>query len=60
MIGKVVKYLGGVHRETKKVIWPTRAELQESAVIVIILSMMMAVFIFMIDFILNNILKVIL
>jgi len=60
LIGKVVKYLGGVRRENKKVIWPTRAELQESAVIVIILSMMMAVFIFMIDFILNNILKVIL
>ena len=60
MISKVTQYLSDVRRETAKVIWPTRGELQESATIVIILSLLLAAFVFFIDYILNNILKLIL
>ena len=56
MIGKVTKYLSDVKRETSKVIWPSRAELQESAVIVVVLSMLLAIFVWGIDQILTFIL----
>jgi preprotein translocase subunit SecE len=59
MIGKVTKYLGDVHRETKKVIWPTRNELVESSTIVVVLSLLAATFVFIIDYLLNTILKLI-
>lgn len=60
MINKAIKYVGDVKKEMSKVHWPTRMELRESSVIVVILSLLMAVFIFGIDMILNNILKLIL
>ena len=59
MFGKVIKYLGEVRQETGKVIWPARQELQGSAAIVIVLSLILAVFVFFTDFILTNILRVI-
>lgn len=60
VFAKVVKYLDDVRQETRKVIWPTRAELRGSAVVVIVLSLILAGFIFGVDFILNNLLKLIL
>ncbi|MCF7810343.1 preprotein translocase subunit SecE [bacterium] len=60
MIGKVTKYLSDVHKETKKVIWPTRNELVESSTVVVVLSLLMATFVFIIDYLLNTILKLIL
>lgn len=54
-----MKYLGNVRQEMAKVIWPSRLELRDSTVIVVVLSLMLATFIFSVDFILNNILKVI-
>lgn len=59
MFEKAVKYVGDVKQEMTKVIWPTRAELRESSTIVVILSLLMAVFIFGIDQILNLFLKLI-
>jgi len=59
MFNKTIKYIGGVKQEMSKVIWPTRLELRDSSVIVLVLALMLAIFIFGIDFILNNILKVI-
>ncbi len=58
MIKKTVKYIGDVKQEMGKVIWPSRAELRDSSVIVIALSLMLAVFIFSADFLLNNILRI--
>ncbi|MBM3325783.1 MAG: preprotein translocase subunit SecE [Calditrichaeota bacterium] len=43
-----------------KVIWPTRAQLIESSTIVVILSLILAVFTFGVDFILNRLLKLVL
>ena len=60
MFSKVVKYLGDVRQETAKVIWPPRKELQGSAIVVIVMSLILAVFVFGIDFTLGRILKLIL
>jgi len=60
VFNKVVKYLGDVRQELSKVMWPTRAELRESSVIVILLSLILAVFTYSIDFILTQLLRLIL
>ena len=59
MVGKATKYISEVRREMNKVMWPTRMELRDSAVIVVALSLMLAVFIFSTDLVLNNILKIV-
>ena len=59
MLNKAVKYLEDVKHEMSKVHWPSRAELRDSSTIVVVLSLILAAFIFAIDQGLNNILKVI-
>lgn len=59
MLKKTIKYVGDVKQEMGKVHWPSRAELRGSSVIVVVLSLMMALFIFSIDMILNNFLKLV-
>jgi len=56
---KVTKYLGDVRQEMSKVMWPSRAELRESSTIVILLSLMLAIFTYGIDFILTHLLRLI-
>jgi len=60
MLNKAMKYLADVRVEMAKVLWPTKAELRESSTIVVILSLLLAVFTFSIDIILNRVLKFIL
>ena len=60
MFKKLATYLQDVKTEMAKVSWPTKDELMESTVIVIILSLVLAVFVFGIDQGLSNILKIIL
>ncbi|MCX6638886.1 MAG: preprotein translocase subunit SecE [bacterium] len=60
MFQKISNYLKDVQVEMGKVSWPTRPELYESTIIVIILSLILALFIFGIDTGLSNILKLIL
>lgn len=60
MFKKLSTYLRDVKTEMSKVSWPTRDELVESTGIVILLSLVLAVFIFGIDQGLSNILKIIL
>jgi len=57
---KIAKYLGEVRQEFGKVTWPTRAEVRESSTIVVVLSLLLAVFTYSIDFILTNLLRLIL
>lgn len=49
-----------VGEEMRKVSWPTRQQVVESSVIVVLLSVILAVFTFTVDFILNRLLKLIL
>jgi len=59
VFSKATKYMVEVRREMNKVMWPSRMELRDSAVIVVVLSLMLAVFIFSTDLVLNNILKIV-
>ena len=53
MFGKLVKFLKEVRAEGNKVTWPTREELIGSTIVTVVTSVLVSVFIFMIDQILT-------
>ena len=57
MFKKLFKFFTDVRVEMNKVSWPTREQLLNSTYIVIILSALLAIFIFGVDTILTNIVK---
>ena len=59
MIQKVSKYLSEVNQELSKVSWPSREELYGSTLVVVVLCIILSVFIFGVDFILNRLLEII-
>ncbi|MEE9167929.1 MAG: preprotein translocase subunit SecE [Candidatus Neomarinimicrobiota bacterium] len=60
MIRKIGQFFNGVQFEMKKVSWPTWEELRGSTVVVLGLSLFLSMFLFVVDFVLSRILKVIL
>lgn len=59
MFHKISKYFSEVSQELSKVSWPSREELYGSTVVVIVLCLVISVFIFGVDFILNHMIGVI-
>ena len=59
MIKKISKYFGEVSQELSKVSWPSRDELYGSVTVVVVLCLVLSVFIFGVDFMLNRLLHVI-
>ncbi len=57
MKDKIVKFFEDVLKEMKKVTWPTKNELMESTKIVIIVCMILAVFTYVIDMVINQVIK---
>ena len=57
---KIINFLNDVVKEMDKVTWPSRDELMESTKIVILVTMIIAVFTYVVDFAVQEILKVIL
>ena len=55
MFQKVIKFFRDVRQEMSKVSWPTRNELKGSTLIVIVLSLLFAGFIFIADQLLSRI-----
>lgn len=53
-MNKLIKFLKEVRIELAKVSWPKREELWESTLIVIVVSLMMAVFIGAVDILLSR------
>ncbi|ORJ63108.1 preprotein translocase subunit SecE [Geothermobacter hydrogeniphilus] len=49
MIGKTNEFLGNVKSELKKVTWPTRKETYSSTIVVVVLVMIVAVFLWVVD-----------
>lgn len=49
MIGKTTEFLTNVKSELKKVTWPTRKETYSSTIVVIVLVLVVAVFLWVID-----------
>ena len=60
MIEKIKKFFGDVKFEMSKVSWPTWEELKSSTYVVLTLSLILIVFLFVVDFVLARILKVLL
>ena len=58
MFRKIGKFLADVRQEMEKVSWPTREELIGSTYVVIVISGIISIYIFGIDTILSNILKI--
>ncbi|MCY4352550.1 MAG: preprotein translocase subunit SecE [Gemmatimonadetes bacterium] len=60
MFGKISQFLSEVRVEMGKVTWPTRDELKSSTTIVLILSLALAGFIYIVDTFLASIMEFIL
>ena len=60
MIKKIRNYFGEIRFEMKKVSWPTWDELKGSTYVVLSFSVLVAVFLFVVDLVLNKILSAIL
>ncbi|HMU42680.1 MAG: preprotein translocase subunit SecE [Ignavibacteriales bacterium] len=57
MKDKILGFFQDVSKEMKKVTWPTKDELKESTTIVIALSLILSLFTYVIDMLLNTIFK---
>jgi len=60
MVTKIKKFFEDVQFEMKKVTWPTWEELRGSTYVVLSFSVLIALFLFVVDLILNKILTIIL
>jgi len=60
MLNKAVTYIKDVRQEMSKVSWPTKDELIESTIVVLILSGLLAVYMFIVDMSLTRIVQLIL
>jgi len=60
MLKKIQNFFDSVVFEMKKVSWPTWQELKGSTVVVLMLSLILSVFLFLVDLILSKLVNVIL
>jgi len=60
MIKRIQEFLKGIEFEMKKVSWPTMSELRGSTAVVLILSLILVIFLFMVDFSLSRVVSLIL
>ena len=60
MVKKIQNFLSDVRLEMSKVSWPTWEELKSSTYVVLTLSFILILFLFVVDFILAKILKIVL
>jgi preprotein translocase subunit SecE len=60
MKDKIINFFSDVAKEMEKVTWPTRDELMESTKIVIIVTLLIAIFAWVVDFAVSEVLKAIL
>ncbi|UCE67171.1 MAG: preprotein translocase subunit SecE [Candidatus Zixiibacteriota bacterium] len=54
MIGKVTKYFNDTIQELRKVAWPSRDELIGSTIVVVVMSLLVSIFIGVVDQVLNR------
>jgi preprotein translocase subunit SecE len=57
---KIIAFLTDTVKEMKKVTWPTWSELRESTMVVIVVCMVIALFVFGVDWLVSNLMKAIL
>ncbi len=54
---KIIGFFEDVVKEMKKVTWPSKEELKESTTVVIVVCLVIAAFTYIIDMIINQVLK---
>jgi len=59
MIERIKQFLSETRMEMKKVTWPTREELRESTIVVIVSTFLVTVFIGAVDQILSHIIRLV-
>ncbi|PLX30345.1 MAG: preprotein translocase subunit SecE [Ignavibacteria bacterium] len=57
---KIVDFVNGVTKEMKKVTWPTKDELKESTAMVLVSSIVISLFIFVVDAVFTKFLEMLL
>lgn len=60
MVNKIRDYIKNIYYEMRKVTWPTRSEVTNSTIVVVVISMLVAVIIFALDTIFTTVLGLIL
>ena len=60
MLGGIVNFFKETKQELNKVTWPARSELWQATLVVIVTTLMMAVFIGVIDLFLSGLMRVLL
>ena len=51
MIGKIKTFANDVAKEMKKVSWPTKEQLKESTMVVVVTTLLFTVFVYLIDWV---------
>ena len=59
MIAKIKQYSGEVSKEMKKVSWPTKQQLKESTIVVIVTCLLISAFVWVIDFLMTSFIQTI-
>ena len=54
---KIIGFFTEVYKEMSKVTWPSRAELQDSTVLVLVVCLIIAAFVYLVDTIVSQALK---
>ena len=54
---KIIAFFADVYKEMSKVTWPKRGELQDSTVLVLVVCLIIAVFVYFVDTIVSQALK---
>ena len=57
---KITEFINGVTKEMKKVTWPTKDELRDSTTIVLASTVILAIFVALVDTLLTQIMKLLL
>ncbi len=57
MKDKIIAFFADVYKEMSKVTWPKREELQDSTVLVLVVCLIIAVFVYLVDTIVSQALK---
>ena len=58
MIGKIGNFIQETRQELNKVTWPSRSELWQSTIVVIVTTLIMAIFIGSVDFCLSIVMRI--
>jgi preprotein translocase subunit SecE len=51
---KIVQFVNDVLKEMRKVTWPTRDELKDSTMVVLATSVLLAIFVLVVDFVMTK------